>query len=402
MSAPATARKVLHIGKYFHPHVGGMETYLHDLLRALARLNITPSALVHQTKMSITSVEESFSANGSALSVVRVATWCRLLFTPISPGFPWVLHRLIRRDEPDVLHLHLPNPSAFWALALPSARRLPWVVHWQSDVLTQRSHWLLKLTYRLYSPIESAMLKKVDKIIVSSPTYLATSQPLAKVAEKCVVIPLGIDDRFGDQTQINPALVPFSEGESSTTRDGNLNVLAIGRMTHYKGFDILLQAISQAEGVTLDLVGHGELARSLERLTDSLNLSTRVRFHGLLDDNARDVLLSRCDCLCLPSTDRTESFGMVLLEAMSAAKACVVSDVEGSGMSWLVENGETGLVTPVNDVDGLTHALCQLRDEPNLATRLGLQGRQKFLTALNIETSAKAIRDVYHCLLSPR
>ena len=54
---------------------------------------------------------------------------------------------------------------------------------------------------------------------------------------------------------------------------------------------------------------------------------------------------------------------MVLLEAMSAAKACVVSDVEGSGMSWLVEDGETGLVTPTNDVDGLTDALCRLRDD---------------------------------------
>jgi rhamnosyl/mannosyltransferase len=93
---------------------------------------------------------------------------------------------------------------------------------------------------------------------------------------------------------------------------------------------------------------------------------------------------------------------MVLLEAMSAAKACVVSDVEGSGMSWLVEDGETGLVTPANGVDGLARALCQLRDEPNLAVRLGLKGRQKFLTELTIEASAEAIRDLYHDLRSTR
>ena len=91
---------------------------------------------------------------------------------------------------------------------------------------------------------------------------------------------------------------------------------------------------------------------------------------------------------------------MVLLEAMSASKACVVSDVEGSGMSWLVEHGVTGLVTPANDVDGLTDALCRLRDDPGLAFRLGLKGREKFLTALTIETSAEAIRDLYHGLPS--
>ena len=402
MNVSATAKKVLHIGKYFPPHVGGMETYLHDLLLTLATLNIRPSALVHQSQTSLTSVEESFSANGSALTIVRAATWCQLLFTPISPGFPWVLHQLIKRDQPDVLHLHLPNPSAFWALALPSARRLPWVAHWQSDVLTVESHWLLRLAYRVYSPIESALLKKVDKIVVSSPPYLATSQPLNKVANKCVVIPLGINDLFGNQRHNDSAVVRAREGKTSANTAGNLNVLAIGRMAHYKGFDILLRAIAQTEGITLDLVGHGELTQSLERLKDSLNLSARVRFHGLLDDNAKDTLLTRCDCLCLPSTDRTESFGMVLLEAMSAAKPCVVSDVEGSGMSWLVEDGETGLVTPANDVDGLAKALCQLRDEPNLAIRLGSKGRQKFLTALTIEASAEAIRDLYHQLPSIR
>ena len=46
MSAPTTAKKVLHVGKYFPPDVGGMETYLHGLVRALATLNVTPSVLV--------------------------------------------------------------------------------------------------------------------------------------------------------------------------------------------------------------------------------------------------------------------------------------------------------------------------------------------------------------------
>ena len=113
MSAPATAKKVLHIGKYFPPHVGGMETYLHSLMHALVTLNIVPCALVHQSRISITSVEELLSANGCSLRIVKAAIWCRLLFTPISPGFPLLLHRLINRDQPDLLHLHLPNPSAF-------------------------------------------------------------------------------------------------------------------------------------------------------------------------------------------------------------------------------------------------------------------------------------------------
>ena len=67
-------------------------------------------------------------------------------------------------------------------------------------------------------------------------------------------------------------------------------------------------------------------------------------------------------------------------------------------MSWLVEDGETGLVAPTNDVDGLTNALCRLRDDPALATRLGLKGRQKFLATLTINASAEAIQNLYHHL----
>ena len=73
--------------------------------------------------------------------------------------------------------------------------------------------------------------------------------------------------------------------------------------------------------------------KGLRRLTMTLGLEDRVRFHGALSDVARDALLLASDCLCLPSTDRTESFGIVLLEAMSASKACVVTDVPGSGMT---------------------------------------------------------------------
>ena len=77
------------------------------------------------------------------------------------------------------------------------------------------------------------------------------------------MIPLGIEDRFGDQTRNDSAVVPASAGTASATTAGNLNVLAIGRMTHYRGFDILLRAIAQTEGITLDLLGHGELTRHL-------------------------------------------------------------------------------------------------------------------------------------------
>ena len=396
-----TPISVLHVGKYFPPHVGGMETYLRDLMVASATLGVRSAALVHQSQLGLHSSEEQISADGAEIRVTRAATWARLLFTPLSPVFPWRLSRLIKRERPDILHLHLPNPSAFWALLLPSARRLPWVIHWQSDVLTPESSGFLKIAYRLYQPLESALLKRAHKIIATSPPYLKTSEALAAVKEQCEVIPLGIKDPFANQrASATPEDTRIDLSPSAAT-PVPLKALAIGRLTYYKGFDVLLEAAAQTSDITLDLVGTGDQAAALERLAHSLGMTSRVRFHGELDEEHKNRLLSACDCLCLPSTDRAESFGVVLLEAMSAAKACVVSDVAGSGMSWLVDHERTGLVAPTRDAAALASALCQLRDDRNLAIAFGQAGRQKFEASLSIEASAAAIQSLYTTLVDP-
>ena len=390
-----TPISVLHIGKYFPPHVGGMETYLRDLMVASTALGVTSAALVHQSKLGLHSSEEQLSIDGTEIRITRAATWLRLLFTPISPTFPWLLHRLIRRVQPEILHLHLPNPSAFWALFLPSALRLPWVIHWQSDVLTPKSNALLKIAYQFYRPFESALIKRAKKIIVTSPPYLNTSKPLASVRGQCEVIPLGIADRFSDAL---PAVIPeqqLTEQSGTSKTCEPLKVLAIGRLTHYKGFDVLLRAIAQTADITLDLVGSGDQEAALRDLTQSLGIAERVCFHGSLDDAAKNDLLLACDCFCLPSTDRTESFGVVLLEAMSAAKACVVSDVAGSGMSWVVNHRDTGLITRSGDAVTLASALCELRDDRHLAVRLGKHSRREFQTRFTIEVSARAVHSAY-------
>ncbi len=123
----------------------------------------------------------------------RCPVWLRLLFTPVSPTFGFWLRGAIRDHEPDVLHLHLPNVSAFWALLLPSAWRLPWVVHWHSDVEPSRFKPLLRLAYPFYAIFERALLDRASVVIPTSAEYLEASVPLGAVREKCRVVPLGLD-----------------------------------------------------------------------------------------------------------------------------------------------------------------------------------------------------------------
>ena len=132
----------LHVGKYFPPHHGGMETFMMNLLFASKKLGVECAAIVHTTGRAVASSVEEYKHDHDRVLVVRAATWFKLLYVPISPSFAWNLNRLIVRQRPDVIHLHLPNPSALWSVFIPSARRITWIIHWQSDIVTAESSWI--------------------------------------------------------------------------------------------------------------------------------------------------------------------------------------------------------------------------------------------------------------------
>ena len=112
------ALRVLHIGKFFPPYLGGMEVFLADLIHEQRRQGIDAHALVHGDPLA-----------GDPEWGQRVPVQCNLVYAPMALGFRQALGSARDRVKPDILHLHMPNNSALWALTLPSARNVPWVVH---------------------------------------------------------------------------------------------------------------------------------------------------------------------------------------------------------------------------------------------------------------------------------
>ncbi len=88
--------------------------------------------------------------------------------------------------------MHLPNISAFWAILSSRARKIPWIVQWQSDVIFSEINFRLAAAYR---PVEQYLLGKAKQIIVATPPYLSSSSALSKWQEKCRVIPLGLNEK---------------------------------------------------------------------------------------------------------------------------------------------------------------------------------------------------------------
>jgi glycosyltransferase involved in cell wall biosynthesis len=388
-ASASTRLRILHLGKFYPPVHGGMETYLRDLCTGLERAGTRCLALVHaQEGPSRTCIDDPVPGSPT---VVRAATWGRLLYTPISPTLPLLLHRYLQAFDPAILHLHLPNPSALAALVLPAARRLPWVLHWHADIIANPAQHRLALAYRAYRPAENALLKRAAAIIATSGEYLNSSPALQSHRPRCRVIPLGRDIEVQPQ---RPAPSPVQLGP--------LRVVAAGRLTCYKGFDILLHALALAPDVVLTLVGDGEARSTLARLVRDLRLEDRVTLLGAISDAELASCIAAADCLVLPSLARTEAFGLVLLEAMAAGIATIASAVPGSGILEVVEQGVTGLLVPPGDPQALAGALTRLRDNRDQAQAMGRNGALRFAERYRIDTNVKAVLGLYLDILGSR
>ncbi len=375
---------MLHIGKYFPPVHGGMEVFLSDLLREQRASGLDARALVHGDPLA-----------GDPCWLTRVPVQAQLVYAPIALGFRGALTRMLREFRPHVLHLHMPNNAVFWALTLPAARRLPWVVHWHSDVVASRVRPALAAAYRFYRPFEKAVLEHASAIVATSPPYLDASEPLAPWREKCRVVPLGL----------GPCGGPASQGAGSGTVAGDewsgagrIRLLSIGRLAYYKGFSTLIQAVSAMQGVELLIAGDGELRDELAGLVASLappGVPPAVRMLGAVDEGRKQALLSGCDLFCMPSCERTEAFGVALLEAMSAGKPCLVSDLGGSGLPWVADQSGAGQRVAVGDVPAWRRAIQTLAQDPLARQAMGRAGRQAVAGRFSIGACAGGLLEAY-------
>jgi glycosyltransferase involved in cell wall biosynthesis len=375
--------RVLHIGKFYPPYRGGMEVFLADLLSEQRRQGIDAHALVHGDP-----------EDDDPEWIERVPVQFNLVYAPMAAGFRGALGRAIERLRPDVLHLHLPNNSALWVLTLPSARKIPWVIHWHSDVVVSNIKLSVALAYMLYRPFEQALLERAQEVFATSPPYLNESTALRPWRNKCSVVPLGIN--------LSAPMHPAALTEALRWRaDTKLKLLSIGRLTYYKGFETLINAVSAMPGVELLIVGDGELKEPLQSLIQTTRRQGQppsTRLVGAVSDAEKHALLEECDVFCLASRERTEAFGVVLLEAMQHARPCIVTDLPGSGMPWVVSQAKNGLLVPFEDVAAWRTAIARLQHDAALRVRTGTSGLKALQSHFGIAPCERAMNRHYRAL----
>ena len=158
--------------------------------------------------------------------------------------------------------------------------------------------------------------------------------------------------------------LPMPSGERSDV------IVAVGRLTHQKGFDLLLRAFARVSPTAAEwklvIVGEGEERLRLTRLRAELLLDNRVEFVG----QTPDVVgwMARAGLIVQPS--RFEGFPNVVLEGMGLGAAVICADCP-SGPADLIEDGVNGRLVPIEDVDTLAKVMSELIARPDERARLG-------------------------------
>lgn len=362
-----------------------MENFLLDLVVEQNSRGMFPAVIAHQHHPCRNTTRESVKG----IPVWRIWSLGQLVYAPVAPTFGLHLRRLIASVKPAVIHLHLPNLSSFWALLAP--RQIPLVIQWQSDVVRSQFDKRLALLYPFYRLAEKRLLRRSRAIITSSDNYLNGSSTLAEFKPKCVAIPLGLDGKRiyrPGRERVNNAKQKYSK----------CLVLAAGRFTYYKGFDTLIQAAKHVPEADFVIAGDGPLRPKFTQLVRQLKLEDRVYLPGSLSDQDLHTLMAACEIFCLPSIERTEAFGIVLLEAMSFGKPLVTTSIQGSAVNWVNLDGETGLVVRPGDAPDLAKAINKLQKDPATRSWMAANARNRLEQHFRIEKVADGIERLYSAL----
>ena len=380
---PRGRLKVLNLGKF--DTLGGIERHV----KALAR------GLVATGEVELINLVSAGSPQGrehSEYGYPTVAVPCHgvVASVAVSPTLPLVARRLHREHRFDVVHLHFPDPLGhLTALTLPRSIRR--VISWHSDIIRQRR------ALALYGPFLRNFVSNADALIGATPQHLGASSQIPPAAGNQVrrVVPYGFDP--GQMTWNERAEARRAALQSHAA--GRPIVFTVGRHVYYKGFDVLLEAMAGIDAL-LVLGGTGPLTDSLRAKAASTGVQGKVVFAGYIPDDELIAYYDACDVFTMPSTDRSEAFGLVQLEAMHLAKP-VVSTRLGTGVEFVNVDGETGLLIQPGDAAALRDAIQRLLADPGLRRRLGEAGRERVATTFSVEQMVRGTLDVYRSVLRP-
>lgn len=372
--------KILIINKYYSNVIGGIETVVKDYALTLSSEHDIVVLACNDKIFKKTLIYEE----NNHLRVYLATTLLILQKLPISFSFIYYFLKLSRNA--DIIYLHEPFPLGSLICYLFSKKKKI-VVSWHSDILNQK--FLLKIV----KPFQNLILQKAEVIITTSPPLLENSEQLKIHKDKISIIPLSIEPNKMkvDFSKVSNEVIDFAKSNSEFC-------LSFGRLSYYKGVDIIESTYRNHELMPLFIAGVGE-----EKLAEKLNSIASdfpERFFFLnrfLTENEKNYLLSKACFFLFPSTKITEAFGITQLEAMKYSLPVINCNIS-TGVPWVSINGLTGITLERGTSIELKNAIQYLSDNIHIRLEMGRNARSRLLDVFSNEKNFCLLSEVFENL----
>jgi len=382
--------KIALVSPYDFPYPGGVTKHIANLSRTFRQRGHQVSVIAASSGHAYQVPPGVICISSFVVPVPYNGSVARISF---SPRLAQRVGALLRREAFDVVHLHEPTTPT-----------LPWVVAGQARKLAPQAALIGTFhsyrepnggrlprfdPYRYARPVFSRVMNRLDGWIAVSPVAHAYISHYFPGAYR--VIPNGVDTAlFG-----NPALQPLPQFA------GGLNILYVGRLEPRKGFGYLVDAyarlkpaLPQARLLVVGPYTPAEQA-AFQRELRHRGLAD-VHFVGFTPDADLARYYQSSHVFCAPSLG-SESFGMVLLEAMAAGTPIVASDIPG--YRGVLSHQAEGLLIPPRDSAALAEALVYLLQRPDLRRAMGVRG-QATAARYTWDRVAERVLDYYQDVLA--
>jgi glycosyltransferase involved in cell wall biosynthesis len=278
-----------------------------------------------------------------------------------------ILRSYLKHEQlPDLVHAHILSYAA------PAA------------ILKEKYHLPLVITEHFSKANEGNITRRIRHsafIYSLADRVISVSDALAESLKKnfgvdSVVVHNMVEDRFFNRHEV--------------LEHKGFRFVSVGRLLPIKRFDLLIRAFAglKHSNTTLDIIGGGALREKLQALINQLGLQERVRLTGVKKPEEVSQMLAESDCLVLSS--KSETFGIVLIEAMAQGLPVVATRCGGPET---VVNDANGLLVPVNDIAALTEAMDHMVDHASDYNKEEI--RKQCLNDYSQDTIADRIIDVY-------
>jgi glycosyltransferase involved in cell wall biosynthesis len=298
------------------------------------------------------------------------------------------LVRFIKLNKIDVVHTNSLKADIIGGLAGRLAGR-PVVWHVRDRI---EDDYLPKLVVRAFRWLSRAI---PDYVIGNSAATLSTLH-LGTVVPG-TAIPSGIDLR-ARSTVVHDGTSPGALRERND-KPSVFHIGLIGRISPWKGQHIFIKAAAQVHKhfpkarfliIGAALFGEDDYEQEVRQLPAQLGIEDIVEFTGFCHDTRNAI--ANLDLVVHAST-KGEPFGQVIIEGMAAGKPVVATN--GGGVPEIVEDGKTGILVPMGDVEAMVVAICQILADPTRAKAMGTCGRQRIADHFTLEQTARRVEAVY-------